>query len=655
MADSYYENLCPFCESNLLLSYFCEECHSVFCEECVHFALTDELKCATCGSKEVSMENMAQLECKDCKSKHIVSVQKQVKTCPSCSSDHVMKIVDKFDLLRNRFKSIITNSKQFLSPLVYAADTISIQKEKLIRLREDSVKICHYPRLEMELLQLIKLFKNGKHAIQAKTGDFFQHINRNFKTYFEIEKRPPRMIPILEAELESIEESAESIISYGNLTNEKLEEKFSAVRAKIDFMSSLQHLFMRYLSILGINIDYNEKPVFGIRGKLGDTTQPDTDHFLTPGTILVTNRKIYYLHEKGWVKKKTQLILTLNLDELTRVRVRGLLLKKLILEFGQDKYVFLLPKKNLSQLESYIEKARVFDNNRIDREMLYGLKHVDVTIQEFRNALESTIISLLGYKTAILDDNDPFGVDQLSQYDQVMDPRGYQEPQNYYNAPQPHPQNPHNQFRSQPHNQYQSQPHPQYSPPHTQYMKPKEQQQQEKINLLHSIYQKRQPLEPVKQASPPRFHTQGTISNPYNAPEQINPSYPPKYINTSSYLPKKPSFQFKSKTGSILEKVRQVIPDEAPYIPQPLEVQRSQNMPEIDVSKLIPTKEFPEKLLRLEEQYSWLHRKIDMLQKRRDAGNISEDAFLRMYENTFKELYRTENYIKQLKKRTSTI
>jgi hypothetical protein len=111
----------------------------------------------------------------------------------------------------------------------------------------------------------------------------------------------------------------------------------------------------------------------------------------------------------------------------------------------------------------------------------------------------------------------------------------------------------------------------------------------------------------------------------------------------------------KTQTGSILEKVRKVIPDEAPYIPQPPEVQRSQAMPEIDVSKLVPSKEFPEKLLRLEEQYSWLQRKIDMLQKRRDAGKISEDAFLRMYENAFKELYRTENYIKQLKKRISSL
>ena len=159
MSD-YYENLCPFCESNLLLSYFCADCHSVFCEDCVHFTIADELVCSSCGSREISMENIAALECKNCNSRHIASIQKQIKTCPQCSSDHVVKIVQKFDWLRNRFKAIITNSKQFLNPLMYAADVISIQKEKLIRLREDSVKICHNPRLEMELLQLIKLFQD---------------------------------------------------------------------------------------------------------------------------------------------------------------------------------------------------------------------------------------------------------------------------------------------------------------------------------------------------------------------------------------------------------------------------------------------------------------------------------------------------------------
>ena len=92
-----------------------------------------------------------------------------------------------------------------------------------------------------------------------------------------------------------------------------------------------------------------------------------------------------------------------------------------------------------------------------------------------------------------------------------------------------------------------------------------------------------------------------------------------------------------------------------PYIPQPPEIQARQKMPEIDVSRLVPARDFPEKLLRLEEQYTWLQRKIDMLQKHRDQGKISEDAFLRMYEESFKELYRTENYIKQLKKRNSSL
>ena len=94
MSD-YYDSICPFCENNLLLTYFCEDCTSVFCQECVHFAIADDLICASCGSHEISMANMSSLECKSCKSRHIASVQKQVKTCPSCSSNRVVKIVDK--------------------------------------------------------------------------------------------------------------------------------------------------------------------------------------------------------------------------------------------------------------------------------------------------------------------------------------------------------------------------------------------------------------------------------------------------------------------------------------------------------------------------------------------------------------------------------
>jgi hypothetical protein len=641
----YYENLCPFCENNLLLSYFCEDCTSVFCEECVHFALTDEMACAACGSKEVSLVNLAALECKECRSKHIVTVQKQVKTCPSCSSSHVTKIVDKFDILRNRFKNIITGSKQFLSPLVYAVDTICIQKEKLIRLREDSVKICHHPRLEMDLLQLIKLFKEGKHAIQSKTSDFFQHINRSFKTYFEIEKSPPRLIPVLEAELEDFEKSAESIITFGNSTNEKLEERFTDIRTKIEFMSSLQRLFMRYLSILGNNLDYNEKPVFGIRAKLGDSNQPDGDYFAKPGYILLTNRKIYFLQEKGLFNRKTHLSLALRLDELTRVRVRGIILKKLILEFGSAKITFQLPKKNLAQLENYIEQARVFDNNKIDGEMLYGLKHVDISIQEFRNALESAIISLLAYKTALLDDSDPFGLEHLSYYsemEQEYNP-GTQSP---YTQSQHFPPHSHQQ------NNFQNYPPQHYSRPPVYYEDHHENQQDDKINLLRSIYQKRPPLKSVERSPPPpppKYHQKGTISNPYNAPGIPQTSNNPKYTNGSSYSATQSRFPMKSPTESIINKVLSVLPDESPYIPRPPEVQQSQNIPEIDVSTLVPARDYPEKLLRLEEQSSWLQRKIDILQKRRDQGKISEEDFLRLYEDSFRELYRTQNYIKNIK------
>jgi len=648
MSD-YYENLCPFCENNLLLTYFCSDCTAVFCENCVQYALNDELICTNCGSKEISMVNMAALECKQCKSNHITSIQKKLHTCPNCSSGNVVKIITKFDELRNRFKNIITTSKRFLSPLVYAVDTISIQKEKLIRLREDSVQMCHFPRLEMEIIQSVKLFKDGKHTVQLKTSDFFQHINRNFKTYFDIEKSPPKLIPVLEAELESLEKSAESIISYGNSANEKLEEKFVEIRTKLDFMSSVQSLFMRYLSLLSNNMEYHEKPVFGIRGKLGDSNQPETDHFSKTGTILLTNRKLYFLHEKGFVKKHTEVLLALPLEELTRVRLKGFILKKLLLEFGPKKFLFHLGKKNLAQLENYIEKARVFDNNKIDRDLLFGLKHVDVGIQEFRNALESAIISLIGYKTAILDSDDPFGI-EMNQFTNT-NPSSEQ----HHTPPQEYPYpvdtipNPQNQFSA----------HSTYSPP-VQCQDPGENQQRENLTSLYNYYQKRPMLNQTKAMAPPptpppSFHKNGTISNPYNPPSTYDPSYTQYSHSHIAPNTTQSRFPLKTPTSSIVNKVLSVLPDESPHIPQPPEVIHShQQVPEIDVSKLIPEQDFPEKLLRLEEQTSWLQRKLDMLMKARDQGKLSETDFFRLYEEAHKELYRTQKYIQQIKERSKS-
>ena len=130
---------------------------------------------------------------------------------------------------------------------------------------------------------------------------------------------------------------------------------------------------------------------------------------------------------------------------------------------------------------------------------------------------------------------------------------------------------------------------------------------------------------------------------------------PPDFINSLRDGSKISHFPMKSKTSSILQDVRSVIPEESPYIPQPPEVIKSQQIPEIDVSRLVPEKDFPEKLLELEERYAWLQRKIDVLTKRRDDGKISEETFLRLYEASFRDLYRTENYIKQLKKKAAIL
>ncbi|MBN2155722.1 MAG: B-box zinc finger protein [Candidatus Lokiarchaeota archaeon] len=664
MSD-YYENLCPFCENNLLLSFYCEDCNAVFCNDCVHYALTDELVCASCGSKEISMANMAALECKQCHSRHITTVQKQIKTCPNCSSNSVTKIVDKFDLLRNRFKHIITASKQFLTPLVYAVDTISIQKEKLIRLREDSVQICHFPRLEMDILQLVKLFKEGKHSIQTKTGDFFQHINRNFKTYFEIEKTQPRLIPVLEAELESLEKSAEHILSYGDYTNEKLEEKLSQIRTKIDFMSSLQRLFMRYISILSNTMEYNEKAVFGIRAKLGDSNQADTDGFVKNGTVLLTNRKLYFLQEKGIFKKKTHLVLILSLDELTRLRQKGFIIPKLVLEFGEKRYCFQLGKKNLAQLETYIEKARVFDNNKIDKELLYGLKHIDVSIQEFRNALESAIISLIGYKTAILEQEDPFSTNQFDSSHSSLE-----------NLYQTKITQDFSEFASNGNKQTSYGFTSSNNPYHRQSNYSSQDIHNPNLTTLYDIYQKRAVPEQTPEPDPAmlQYHKHGTISNPYNLNHDrsqglnsgfkgqcnINPQHY-QYIGKDNpnfsmptNLPKniKTSYPLRTKThsGSIINNLMSVLPDESPHIPPPREIQQQKHIPEIDVSTLVPEQEYPEKLLRMEERYSWLQRKLDILNKQRDQGKLSEIEYLRLYEEAYMEMYRVERHIEEFKK-----
>lgn len=403
----YYEELCPFCENNLLLIYLCEECSAVFCGDCLKEAYTDELICSNCGHTNILKNKSDKFVCKECKSENIISIKKKVQVCPNCGDNHVIKISDKIQKIRDHFKKTVDNTRKFVTPLKNTSDEINRIKEKIALLRKEPVPIYHFPQLELEILQLVKLFDNVKDAVNQKAVDYYDEINRNIKYFYHLNNLQPKVLPIISALAESFEKHLMENEQFVNQSILRLADRISAIQLKLNFMETVHTLFMEYKDL--ITLEPEEKAVFGLNCKLDEgETKEDIELKSKSGTILLTNRRLYFFYEKGVIKKKTTLLFSVLLDDLQTVQVEGTISKKLSLEFVDSMYKFKLSKENRSQLIDFIEKARLFDNNKTDETNTMALKNIDITVKKFTDSIEEAIMTINAYINGNIRDLDKF-------------------------------------------------------------------------------------------------------------------------------------------------------------------------------------------------------------------------------------------------------
>lgn len=396
MAD-YYEELCPHCENNYLLIYLCEECHAVFCGDCLQETTREELICYNCGRSDLEQNKSGKFHCKKCNSENIISEKRTVPACPNCGESSVVKIISKVESLKEGFQNVVQNSGQYLKPLEEQVNSLNLIRQELINLRENKLRINHFPQIEMQFLQIIKLFDNIKEATEKKTIDFFDDINRNLKYFAKINQLQPKVLPIVSAIQESFEKTSDDNLSFITESLHRLDDRIESLGMKINFMTSIKSLFMEYFQY--IDMSEEEKPVFGLKCKLDTGENKQNEFNSTKGTILLTDKRIYFLHEKGIIRKRTVLLFSVLLDDLEAVNVEGTFSKKLTLEFANSMYKFKLNKEKRSQIIDFIEKARVFNSNKIDTDSLLTLKQVEISIGSFRESLDDAIFTIIGYCT----------------------------------------------------------------------------------------------------------------------------------------------------------------------------------------------------------------------------------------------------------------
>ncbi len=99
------------------------------------------------------------------------------------------------------------------------------------------------------------------------------------------------------------------------------------------------------------------------------------------------------------MKKKKELNFKAPVKDLTRIKEKGKVFKKLYIEFTYGKYEFTLPPKAIPRVIEYILLARSFDETTIyDEKTAKKLQQIDIDLNELNNFIEECINSFFSIK-----------------------------------------------------------------------------------------------------------------------------------------------------------------------------------------------------------------------------------------------------------------
>jgi hypothetical protein len=198
------------------------------------------------------------------------------------------------------------------------------------------------------------------------------------------------ILDFFERERRKVEESSKSKI-------ESISPKITAIRDKIDFMETVQASFMKYLGKLKLESD--EQIVYYQPCKLASGKNTDDAYSNKGGTIMLTSKRLYFLHEQGLFRKQTVVLFRVLIEDIQSAGVTGKLVKKLSLESLNSMYNFKLRKDDRDKLLNWIERARKFaTHNQIDRESWQQLNRAKINSSMFQEQLEQAIYKLIGFR-----------------------------------------------------------------------------------------------------------------------------------------------------------------------------------------------------------------------------------------------------------------
>ncbi|MFX1408660.1 MAG: B-box zinc finger protein [Promethearchaeota archaeon] len=390
--------ICRFCQRNIKLAYYCEDCGASCCSDCLTEERIESFICQDCNSKNIQVSESGKKKfCKDCGKDNITQVNQLIKSCPKCHSNHIINIYEKKEELEKKFLELIKNARYFIEPFREIVNKLYVLRQKVKRARSPPINCYHYPNMESDLLSLFKLFIYAKESLQEKISILFHHLSLNKEYFFDIYTQPNSNVRIIEGILENLNASYDSINDFTSNNITTINKSMENLQQNLNFIDKIAFFFRSYKKFL--NLAEEEKAVFAIYAKLANGLNTHEKYKKRKGILFITNFDLSFVHEIGRIKKKKETIFKAPVQDLTKIKIKGKISKKLYIEFAYGRYEFTLPHKAITKVMDYILLARSFDELVIfDEEAAKRLYDIDIDLSDLINYVEEAINSFFSLK-----------------------------------------------------------------------------------------------------------------------------------------------------------------------------------------------------------------------------------------------------------------
>ena len=667
------EQVCRFCHRYVKLAYYCEECGSSCCSDCLHEKKVDFYTCQECNSKSIENSDKRKV-CKECGKENIIKVNQLLKSCPKCGSHKIINIYEKKEELEKNFLDLIKHSRSFINPLKEILDKLFNLQQQFKKARDPPIRCYHFPKMESDLLALFKLFIYVQNTLFDKINAHFHQMVLYKEYFFDIYTQPNTNITIIENLLDNLLRSYKSINDFVVNNVNTFKGSLKSFESNLKFIEKISLYFSTYKNFL--NLAEKEKPVYAIYAKLTNGLNTEGKLKKDKGILFITNLDLSFVHEYGIRKKKQALTFKAPVRDLIRIRDKGKVFKKLYIEFEYGKYEFTLPPKSISRVIEYILLARTFDETTVyDSKSASNLQRVDIDLNSLTDFIEESINSFFSLKCQYNKSYENVNNNKILHQNPNLYPNQIQNliPQNYrqggsYQNPNLYP----NQIQNSiPQNYQQGMPY--QNPGLGQFRL--NQPRMQNNNYQNSPWYPPAPIQPSQSLNnyvtpinqyqiPPRNVSKFFQQDLYNPNRYQN--YNPQVINNNfEKILQADERDFLTRNLDQTQRFNPQVPNAIPpdmFGDQHFQDYTKNHLTEIfDSSEHLAQqpygykrklfkldKEKQEKMLDLKKERYSLKATLKKLETKFDQGSISESDYFRTYRNLNKEIYLIDNKIQRL-------